>query len=643
MASTLLLASFAVFLTLTLTLPSPSTSTEVSRLDVLGWVCNNGSVPDQEAYRRSYQINIDKTRDDMRKLKFGTHEDGVPPQKMYFLSQCVSDLSPDECSLCWSRATDLLFNCFPSPGGRFYLDGCFVRADNYSFYREPVTRQDSKICGGDESSSSREFKGLVKEVTKSIVDTAPYSQGFSVVARKSVHGLTAYGLGICRQTLDEELCQLCLADGALSATSCSPATEAFVMNAGCYLRYSNYTFYNERELLSMSLTKEHVLRILVISMVCVLAIASGFWCGKCIYLGASSKKKLKEKESKSVSNNSNLMCFKYSTLEKATNNFNESCKLGVGGYGEVFKGTLSDGREIAIKRLHISGNKTREEIHNEIDVISRCQHKNLVRLIGCCFTNMNSFIIYEFLANSSLDHILFNPEKKKELEWKKRRAIILGTAEGLEYLHEACKIIHRDIKASNILLDLKYKPKISDFGLAKFYPEGGKDIPSSSPSPSPSPIAGTLGYMAPEYISKGILSNKIDAYSFGVLVLEITSGFRNNKFRSDNSLETLVTQVSLFILSDQSLTQYSYTHFSNNFVEQVWKCYASDKMEEMIDKDMEEETDKTEVKRVMQIGLLCTQESPQLRPTMSKVIEMINSTDLVLPTPTKPPFLHDSM
>lgn len=151
------------------------------------------------------------------------------------------------------------------------------------------------------------------------------------------------------------------------------------------------------------------------------------------------------------------------------------------------------------------------------------------------------------------------------------------------------------------------------------------------------------GYMAPEYISKGILSNKIDAYSFGVLVLEITSGFRNNKFRSDNSLETLVTQVSLFILSDQSLTQYSYTHFSNNFVEQVWKCYASDKMEEMIDKDMEEETDKTEVKRVMQIGLLCTQESPQLRPTMSKVIEMINSTDLVLPTPTKPPFLHDSM
>ncbi|XP_024005313.1 putative cysteine-rich receptor-like protein kinase 43 [Eutrema salsugineum] len=610
MASTLI-SSLAVLLPLTLL--TPSISTKVSRIDVLGWSCNNGTVADAEAYRRSYNFNLDEIRDDMRKVKFGVHEHGDPPQKMFLLSQCVSDLSPDECNLCWSRATDLLSQCFPSTGGRFFLDGCFVRADNYSFYREPIAHQDSKICASDKESSA-EFKGLVKEVTKSIVETAPYSKGFSV-AQKGVHGLTVYGLGICWRTLDDELCKLCLADGALSVNSCSPSKEGFALNAGCYLRYSNYTFYHERGLLSMSLTKEHIVHVLVISMVCVLAVAAGFWCGKCIFLRALPKKKLKEKESKSICNSSNLMSFKYSTLQRATNNFNESCKLGVGGYGEVFKGTLSDGREIAVKRLHITGKKPREEIHNEIDVISRCQHKNLVRLLGCCFTNMNSFIIYEFLANTSLDHILFNPEKKKELDWKKRRTIILGTAEGLEYLHETCRIIHRDIKASNILLDLKYKPKISDFGLAKFYPEGGKDIPSSSPSPSS--IAGTLGYMAPEYIRKGKLSNKLDAYSFGVLVLEITSGFRNNSFRSDNSLETLVTQ--------------------------VWKCYTSDKMEEMIDKDMEEETDKTEVKRVMQIGLLCTQESPQLRPTMSKVIQMVNSKDLVLPTPTKPPFLDDSM
>ncbi|XP_019089446.1 PREDICTED: putative cysteine-rich receptor-like protein kinase 43 [Camelina sativa] len=610
-----------------LTLLNPSLSVNISRIDVLGWICNNGTVSDVEAYKRSYQLNLDGIRDDMRHVKFGIHQHGDPPQRMFVLSQCVSDLSPDECILCWSRATNLLSQCIPATGGWFHLDGCFVRADNYSFYHEPVSHQDTKICSSDKEKSD-EFKGFVKEVTKSIVETAPYNQGFSV-AKMGTRDLMVYGLGICWRTLDDELCKLCLADGALSVSSCLPFKEGFALNAGCYLRYSNYTFYNERELLFMILTKEIIVHIFYLSMVGVLAIAAGFWCGKCIYMRDSPKKKLKgklkkfhlfghlriEKESVSIRNDSHLMSFEYSTLKKATNNFNESCKLGVGGYGEVFKGTLSDGREIAIKRLHTTGKTPREEIHNEIDVISRCQHKNLVRLLGCCFTNMNSFIVYEFLANTSLDHVLFNPEKKKELDWKKRRTIILGTAEGLEYLHETCKIIHRDIKASNILLDLKYKPKISDFGLAKFYPEGGKDFPSSSPSPSS--IAGTLGYMAPEYISNGRLSNKIDAYSFGVLVLEITSGFRNNKFRSDNSLETLVTQ--------------------------VWKCFASDKMEEMIDKDMEEDTDKREVKRVMQIGLLCTQESPQLRPTMSKVIQMVSSTDVVLPTPTKPPFLHDSM
>ncbi|VVB11250.1 unnamed protein product [Arabis nemorensis] len=593
--TTLFFSYLAVLLPLT-----PSIS---SGIDVLGSICNNGTVSDAEAYRRSYQVNLDEIRDDMRKAKFAIHEHGDPPQKMYVLAQCVSDLSPDECNLCWPRASDLLSQCFPATGGRFYLDGCFIRADNYSFYQEPLTHQDTKVCASDKEWSA-EFNGLVKEVTESIVEKAPYSQGFSV-AQKGNRDLTVYGLGICWRTLDDELCKLCLADGALSVSSCLPSKQGFALNAGCYLRYANYTFYNERGLISMSLTKDNIAHMLVISVVGVLAIAAGFWCGKCVYLRASQKKKLKgtktkkfhlfehlriEKESKSIRNSSHLMSFKHSTLERATKNFSESCELGVGGYGEVFKGTLSDGREIAIKRLHITGKKPREEIHNEIDVISRCQHKNLVRLLGCCFTNMNSFIIYEFLANTSLDHILFNPEKKKELDWKKRRTIILGTAEGLKYLHESWRIIHRDIKASNILLDLKYKPKISDFGLAKFYPEGGKDIiPSSSPSPS---IAGTLGYMAPEYISKGRLSHKIDAYSFGVLVLEITSGFRNNKFRSDNSLETLVTQ--------------------------VWKCFASDKIEEMIDKDMEEETDKKEVKRVMQI-------------------------DLVLPTPTKPPFLHDSL
>ncbi|XP_010528243.1 PREDICTED: putative cysteine-rich receptor-like protein kinase 43 isoform X2 [Tarenaya hassleriana] len=592
-----------ILIVVLLTLSTMANSTRISRLDVISWGCNKDNVSDGAAYLRSYQGNLEKIRNHMKKLKFGRHEHGDPPQRMYVLSQCMGDLTLEECGVCWSRAADLLSQCFPATGGRFYLDGCFIRAENYSFYDEAITHYDSKVCSSGNESTAQ-FGNLVKQVIKDIEYRAPYIQGFAVSQKGDHHHhLTAYGLGICWQTLDEDLCKLCLSDGALSVAGCLPSKEGFALNAGCYLRYSDYAFYSERgSIRSLGATRAFVIYILFIVIVGALALTTGYWCGKCIYVLTSGGKKRREKESRAVCNDSKFMRFKYSTLQKATSNFNETCRLGIGGYGEVFKGTLPDGREIAIKRMHISGNKPQEEIHNEIDVISKCEHKNLVRLLGCCFTNMNSFMVYEFLANTSLNHFLFHPEKKKELDWKKRLAIILGTAEGLEHLHE-CRIIHRDIKASNILLDLRYKPKISDFGLAQFYPDSNKNIP-------PSPIAGTLGYMAPEYISDGRLTSKIDVYSFGVLVLEIACGVPNNRFRSDNSLETLVTR--------------------------VWQCFSSDKVEEMIDKDMD---NVDEVKRVIQIGLLCTQESPHLRPWMSKVIQMLKDTGIELPSPTKPPFM----
>ncbi|XP_010555956.1 PREDICTED: putative cysteine-rich receptor-like protein kinase 43 [Tarenaya hassleriana] len=592
------------------TLSTPSNSTRVSRFDVISWGCNKDTVSDGGAYLTSYRINIGKIRDYMRDLKFGIHEHGDPPQRMYLLSQCMSDLTIEECGVCWSRATDLLSRCFPATGGRIYLDGCFVRAENYSFYDEAITRYDRKICGSGNESTSQ-FGNLVKQVTKDIVGRAPNSQGFAV-SQKGDHHLTAYGLGICWRTLDEDVCKLCLSDGALSVSGCLPSKEGFALNSGCYLRYSDYAFFSDRgSIVSISIAGPFVAYIMFIAIACVLAITTGYWCGKCIYMHTRGKKQ-KEKETRAICDDSKFMRFKYSTLQKATSNFDETCKLGVGGYGEVFKGTLPDGREIAIKRLHISGKKPLENIRNEIDVISKCEHKNLVRLLGCCFTNMNSFMVYEFLANTSLDHFLFHPEKKKELDWKKRLTIILGAAEGLEHLHEVCRIIHRDIKASNILLDLRYKPKISDFGLAKFYPDSTKDMPSSS-------IAGTLGYMAPEYISNGRLTTKIDVYSFGVLILELTSGVPNNTFRSDNSLETLVTR--------------------------VWQCFSSDKVEEMIDKGMDDDDEEgvERIKRVIQIGLLCTQEAPHLRPPISKVLQMLRDPHLQLPSPTKPPFLDHTL
>ncbi|PON52468.1 Serine/threonine protein kinase [Parasponia andersonii] len=209
-------------------------------------------------------------------------------------------------------------------------------------------------------------------------------------------------------------------------------------------------------------------------------------------------------------------------------------------------------------------------------------------------------------------------ERKDELDWKKRLQIIIGAAEGLEYLHKGCqlRIIHRDIKASNILLDSKWKPKIADFGLARFSTTG-KNAPDATI------IAGTFGYLAPEYLAHGRLTEKVDVYSFGVLILEIVSGVRNNKLGSDQfSFETIVANV--------------WKHFQENTVSEIVEA-------SIIETSLDINKDFEEVQRVVQVGLLCTQEISSLRPNMTTVIQMLKQDDYELPQPTKPPFIDEHL
>ncbi|OVA00562.1 Protein kinase domain [Macleaya cordata] len=302
----------------------------------------------------------------------------------------------------------------------------------------------------------------------------------------------------------------------------------------------------------------------------------------------------------------NIKVYSYNELRSATNNFNAtSNKIGRGGFGTVYKGVLKSGRQVAVKALSAESKQGVHEFLTEIEVIANVKHPNLVELIGCCVQGTNRILVYEYVENNSLDRALLGTRSKTiKLDWARRSAICLGTARGLSYLHEELEphIVHRDIKASNILLDKEFVPKIGDFGLAKLFPENITHISTR--------VAGTTGYLAPEYAMQGQLTKKADVYSFGVLVLEIVSG-RSSSRQNWGGMQKLL-------------------------LEWTWQLYEEGKLVELVDPELEEYPE-DQVVRYIKVALFCTQATANQRPTMSQVLTMLsksnrlNEKDLMAP------------
>ncbi|EOY13465.1 Leucine-rich repeat transmembrane protein kinase, putative isoform 1 [Theobroma cacao] len=279
-------------------------------------------------------------------------------------------------------------------------------------------------------------------------------------------------------------------------------------------------------------------------------------------------------------------------IKAATNNFDAANKIGEGGFGPVYKGILADGTVIAVKQLSARSKQGNREFVTEIGMISALQHPHLVKLYGCCIEGNQLLLIYEYLENNSLARALFGPEEYQlKLDWPTRRKICIGIARGLAYLHEESrlKVVHRDIKATNVLLDKNLNPKISDFGLAKLDEEENTHISTR--------VAGTYGYMAPEYAMHGRLSDKADVYSFGIVALEIVSGRCNTKSRSKEE--------SFYLLD--------------------WAHILKEKgnLLDLVDPRIGSECNIEEVMAMINVALLCTNPTAAARPSMSSVVSML--------------------
>ncbi|CAN8235731.1 unnamed protein product [Cochlearia groenlandica] len=542
---------------------------------------------------------------------------GAGNSTVYAFGQCIKDLDKKDCDLCFAQIKAKVPICLPfqrgTRGGKVFSDGCYIRYDDYEFFNETINSQEDRtVCSTKEITGVNRtlFRDNALEMVKKMSSEAVRNGGFFYAGFVERRNVTVHGLAQCWETVSRSGCVECLSNAKEKMIgSCLGQEEGRVLNAGCYMRFSNHKFYNN----SSNSTSDgrdggrnHLAVVLAVTISVVAFVLLVFVVG--FLLRKKRAKNQKEKKQLGslfmLANKSNL-CFSYENLERATDYFSDKNKLGQGGSGSVYKGVLTNGKTVAVKRLFFNTKQWVDHFFNEVNLISQIDHKNLVKLLGCSITGPESLLVYEYIANQSLHDYLFVRKDVQPLNWAKRFKILLGTAEGMAYLHEESnlRIIHRDIKLSNILLEHDFTPRIADFGLARLFPEDKTHISTA--------IAGTLGYMAPEYVVRGKLTEKADVYSFGVLMIEVITGKRNNAFSQDAS----------------------------SILQMVWSLYGTRNLDEIVDPTLVDDINKIEASRLLQIALLCVQAAFDQRPAMSSVVKMMKGS-LEIQTPTQPPFLN---
>ncbi|XP_016648537.1 PREDICTED: cysteine-rich receptor-like protein kinase 10 [Prunus mume] len=520
----------------------------------------------------------------------------------------------------------------------FFTHGCMLRYSNSLIYGTMETTPSLCMSNTQDvpSSTVNEFFQKLRELLGSLRSETAAAGSLRKFAYGNTSGeniQTIYGLTQCTPDLSEQECNDCLI-GAFGNLCSNGKIGGRVIRPSCYFMYEVYPYINISAVKPLpsvpspplssppisppppsttgnsegSNRSRNVVIIVVSIVVSLLLIIS-----ICICLRVrKTKKKLEILPAEDVDEigNAESLQMDFDTIRLATDDFSEVNKLGQGGFGSVYKGKLFNGENIAVKRLSMNSGQGDIEFQNEVLLVARLQHRNLVRLLGFCLEGQERLLVYEFVSNASLDRIIFDPIKRAELDWDRRYKIIVGITRGLLYLHEdsRLRIIHRDLKVSNILIDGEMNPKIADFGMARLF------VPDQTQA-NTKRIVGTYGYMSPEYAMHGHFSVKSDVYSFGVLTLEIISGQKISDFQRGENVEDLLSY--------------------------AWKNWVKGTASNLIDPTLRIGS-RSEMMRCIHIGLLCVQENAADRPTMASIIVMLNSYSLVLPVPSPPSFVMHS-
>ncbi|KAI9100081.1 hypothetical protein K1719_024299 [Acacia pycnantha] len=543
------------------------------------------------------------------------------------LFQCRSYLSVSDCVACFDAATEQIQLCAIGTSVAYVVyDGCFLRFDVSSsfFLDEEVTEIFNATSCGNQTTEREAitFISAAQKLLMNLQRAAPTISGFSLATKTQLHnnGPTIYAFAQCIETITQSKCEDCLNSQYNNMQICLSSPDGRAFTNACFLRYSTTSFFSDSQAIDIitplkkqgSGNKGIVIGGVVAGVSLALIFIALF---AFIIIRRRKNPKIIRASRGDIPGASQLkgpFTFSYNALKSATKNFSEENKIGEGGFGAVYKGTLWNGKVVAIKRLTLRpSNKIDEEFESEVKLISNVHHRNLVRLLGYCSNGDDRILVYEYMKNKSLDIYLYG-EKKGYLNWEQRYEVIIGIARGLTYLHEEfhVRIIHRDIKTQNILLDDDLQPRIADFGLARLIPDDKTHLSTK--------FAGTLGYTPPEYAIHGILSEKVDIYSYGVVVLEIISGQRCNKLLVDAD------------------------HEGDYLLKEAWKLYERGMHLELVDNALDpNDYDADEVKKVIEIALLCTQPSAETRPTMSEIMVLLQKKGLLENLrPTMPMFIE---